>query len=145
MVTDMSVPEPSVPRRSTRQRRLIYEVVSGTDSHPTAEWVYEMVRRAMPRVSLGTVYRNLQVLVEEGRLKSWMRGGRTRYDADLAPHDHFSCDRCGLLLDIPRVTEALAGERKLRTRGHFVSGRVLEFHGLCRDCRRGIKTGGEKS
>jgi len=135
---------PSAPRRSTRQRRLIREVVSGTDSHPTAEWVYAEVRRNIPKISLGTVYRNLQVLVAEGRLRSWTRGGRTRYDADLAPHDHFYCDRCGLLLDLPRSTETSAVERRLRARGYLVSERVLEFHGLCRRCRRGTKRGGER-
>ncbi len=133
-------------RRSTRQRRLVYDAVLATDAHPTAEGVYEAVRRAMPRISLGTVYRNLQVLVDEGRLKSFTRDGRTRYDGDLAPHDHFACDRCGLLLDIPRAAEPLPAEKRLRARGFAVSGRVLEFHGLCRKCRRGLPTakGGRK-
>lgn len=125
------------PRRSTRQRRLIREAVRSTDSHPTAEWVYEAVRRSLPRISLGTVYRNLQVLVAQGELKSWTRGGRTRYDADLEAHDHFTCDACGLLLDVPRLNRPLPAERRLKARGHQVRGRVLEFHGLCRNCRRG--------
>jgi Fe2+ or Zn2+ uptake regulation protein len=136
---------PSAPaRRSTRQRRLVLEAVQSTHAHPTAEWVYETVRRSLPRVSLGTVYRNLQVLVAEGKLKSWTREGRTRYDGDVATHDHFSCDRCGLLLDIPRVARPHPAERRLRARGHLVTGQVLEFHGLCRDCRRGPQTGGQK-
>ncbi len=136
---------PAAARRSTRQRRLVFEAVIGTKSHPTAEWVYGAVRRSMPRVSLGTVYRNLQVLVEEGRLKSFVRAGRIRYDADLDPHDHFSCDHCGLLIDVPRTAEALPIERRLRSQGYSVSGRTLEFHGLCRRCRRGVKTGGGES
>lgn len=133
----MSAPAATL-RRSTRQRHLVFEAVRETKSHPTAERVYEAVRRAMPRISLGTVYRNLQVLVEEGKLKSFVRGGRIRYDADLDPHDHFSCERCGLLLDIPRA-ESLPGERKLKAQGYSVSGRTLEYHGLCRRCRRGIQ------
>jgi Fe2+ or Zn2+ uptake regulation protein len=123
-------------RRSTRQGRLVLEAVSGTKSHPTAEWVYEAVRRSLPRVSLGTVYRNLQRLVDEGRIRSFVRGGRIRYDADLTIHDHFCCDRCGLLMDIPRAAEVLPVERRLRARGFTVAGRTLEFHGLCRKCRR---------
>lgn len=142
IVTDMETASPAPPRRSTLQRRLVYEAVLGTDTHPTAEWVYETVRRMLPRVSLGTVYRNLQVLVEEGRLRAFTRGGRTRFDGDLEAHDHFSCDRCGLLVDIPRAAEALASERRLKARGYAVSGRVLEFHGLCRECRQNDKTGG---
>jgi Fe2+ or Zn2+ uptake regulation protein len=125
------------PRRSTRQRRLVLEAVMDTRAHPTAEWVYETVRRALPRVSLGTVYRNLQVLVEEGKLKSFVRGGLIRYDADLDPHDHFVCERCEMLLDIPRATESLPGERRLKSQGYLISGRTLEYHGLCRKCRRG--------
>lgn len=140
-----ATPATPAPRRSTLQRRLIREAVQSTDSHPTAEWVYEAVRRSLPRISLGTVYRNLQVLVDAGELKSWTRGGRTRYDADLEPHDHFSCDGCGLLLDIPRLTRSLPAERRLRARGHQIRGRVLEFHGLCRSCRRGTKRGGDES
>jgi|APFre7841882630_1041343.scaffolds.fasta_scaffold73068_2 Fe2+ or Zn2+ uptake regulation protein len=133
----MTMPSQASPRRSTRQRRLVLEAVAGTKSHPTAEWVYETVRREMPRVSLGTVYRNLQVLVDEGRIRSFEREGRIRYDADLDLHDHFSCDRCGLLMDIPRASEALPAERRLRARGYAVAGRTLEFHGLCRKCRPG--------
>ena len=124
-------------RRSTRQSRLVLEAVSGTKSHPTAEWVYDAVRRSLPRVSLGTVYRNLQKLVDEGRIRSFVRGGRIRYEADLTMHDHFSCDRCGLLMDIPRASEVLPAERRLRARGFTVAGRTLEFRGLCRKCRRG--------
>lgn len=136
-----------VAPRSTRQRRLIYEAVASTDTHPTAEWVYAAVRRAMPRVSLGTVYRNLSRLVAEGRLKAWARGGSTRYDADVSAHDHFLCEACGRLDDLERSREPLAAEKKLKARGYAVNERVLEFLGLCRECRRGSKagkTGGEK-
>ena len=132
------------PRRSTRQRRLIREAVRSTDSHPTAEWVYEAVRRSLPRISLGTVYRNLQVLVAEGELRSWTRGGRTRYDADLSAHDHFSCRECGLLLDLERPPRAFAEERRLRARGHEIEEHVLEFVGICRDCRPRQRTAGKR-
>ena len=96
-------------RRNTLQRRLVYEAVAGTDAHPTAEWVYERVRRQMPRVSLGTVYRNLQLLVAEGRLRSWTRGRTTRYDADLSAPRPLLLPRCGLLLDLERAPRAVRG------------------------------------
>ncbi|MGE5276226.1 MAG: Fur family transcriptional regulator [Acidobacteriota bacterium] len=136
--------ETAPQRRETRQRRVVYETVAATTSHPTAEWVYERVRRQMPRVSLGTVYRNLQVLVAEGRLRSWTRGRTTRYDADVAPHDHFSCRRCGLLLDLERAPRVFSEERRLRARGHEIEERILEFVGICRNCRRNRKTGGKR-
>ena len=128
-------------RRDTRQRRLVYEAVARTDSHPTAEWVFERVRRSMPRVSLGTVYRNLQLLVAAGKLKTWTRGRTTRYDADVEPHDHFVCRSCGLLLDIERASGSISSERRLRARGYWIETRVLEFIGLCRNCRSRLKDG----
>jgi len=129
----------AVSRRSTHQRSLIYEAVASTESHPTAEWVFERVRKSMPRISLGTVYRNLQLLVAEGRLRTWTRGRTVRFDAELASHDHFACERCGLLVNLDRTSESFAAERRLAARGHEVRDRILEFIGLCRDCRRGRK------
>ncbi len=141
----MKVSRTPVARRETPQRRLVYDAVARSDSHPTAEWVHERVRRSMPRVSLGTVYRNLQLLVADGRLRMWTRGRTTRFDADLSKHDHFTCERCGLLIDLERNEESLASasERKLRARGHEVRDRILEFVGLCRTCRRTAKTEGD--
>jgi Fur family transcriptional regulator, peroxide stress response regulator len=126
-----------VVRRKTRQQRVVYETVVSTESHPTAEWVYRQVRRQLPRISLGTVYRNLQRLVAEGKLKAWTRGRTTRFDADVTHHDHFVCRECGWMLDLERTSEALAAEKRLKARGHEVQDRVLEFIGLCRDCRQG--------
>jgi Fe2+ or Zn2+ uptake regulation protein len=140
----MSVPSQAVVRRETRQRRMIYDVVRSAKIHPTAEWVYERVRREMPRVSLGTVYRNLQLLVAEGRLRGWTRARMTRYDGDLKPHDHFVCESCGLLLDLERVRTPLPSEEGLRADGHVVTERILDFVGVCRDCRRTKRTGGRK-
>jgi Fur family peroxide stress response transcriptional regulator len=134
----------SILRRATRQRRFVYETVASTKSHPTAEQVHEQVRRQMPRVSLGTVYRNLQLLVAEGRLRAWTRGRTTRFDADISAHDHFSCRECGLLLDLERTPRAFAVERRLRSRGHEIEEHVLEFVGICRDCRHRRKAGGKK-
>jgi len=137
--------ESSPQRRRTRQRQLVLEAVAGTDAHPTAEWVHGRVRRHLPHISLGTVYRNLQLLVAEGRLRSWTRGRTTRYDADLTPHDHFCCRRCGLLLDLERAPHEFAEERRLRAKGHEIEERVLEFVGICRTCRQRERTGGTKS
>jgi Fe2+ or Zn2+ uptake regulation protein len=129
--------EQALSRRDTRQRRLVYAAVAESREHPTAEWVHRRVRRQLPRISLGTVYRNLQLLVSEGRLRAWTRGRSVRFDADLAAHDHFVCESCGLLVDLERAPEAPSTERTLKTRGYLVRERILEFVGLCRDCRRG--------
>jgi Fe2+ or Zn2+ uptake regulation protein len=128
--------QPTTLRRDTRQRRLVYAAVAGSRAHPTAEWVHRQVQRQLPRISLGTVYRNLQLLVSEGRLRAWTRGRSVRFDADLKAHDHFVCESCGLLVDLERAPEAPSTEKTLKTRGYLVRERILEFVGLCRNCRR---------
>lgn len=86
-------------RRFSRQREQIYEAVCATDTHPTAEMVYERLKPAMPRLSLGTVYRNLRQMAAEGRLME-LEGPVARFDADLSPHAHFRCQRCGAVSDV---------------------------------------------
>src|SRR5579859_1541505 len=119
---------PTPASRRTLQRTLVFEIVASTHSHPTADWIYEEARRRMPRVSLGTVYRNLQVLERDGRIRaidSW--GKSTRYDADLTPHYHFVCDGCGAISDMERPEgseETIAP--LMRARGFLVTGHRLE-------------------
>src|SRR5713226_5080679 len=84
--------------RLTGPRRVVLDVLRSTESHPTAEWVHRVVRRRLPRVSLGTVYRNLRLLVGEG-LVAEIQGPHARFDANLEAHHHFTCVRCGRILD----------------------------------------------
>src|SRR2546429_248210 len=87
--------------RLTRQRRIILEVVRGTDAHPTAALVYRRVRRRLPRVSLATVYRNLRTLAAEGVLTERADPSGVRFDGNTASHDHFTCVACGRIYDVP--------------------------------------------
>ena len=132
-------------RRDTRQRALVYSIVAGTDAHPTAEWVYERARERMPRISLGTVYRNLQVLAREGKIRAIDAWGKTtRYDADLSTHYHFVCVDCGAIRDVPKPPGGDARlERLFSIPGFTVTGHRLEFQGRCAHCPPPRK--GEKS
>src|SRR5262249_10873483 len=85
--------------RLTGPRRVVLEVLRGTDAHPTAEIVHRLVRRRLPRVSLGTVYRNLRLLVAEG-LAAEIQGPHARFDANMDAHHHFTCMRCGRIVDV---------------------------------------------
>ena len=135
-------PLPETPRhRETRQRALIYALVASTDAHPTADWIYERARESMPRLSLGTVYRNLQVLAREGKIRAIDAWGKTtRYDADLSTHYHFICTSCGAIRDVskPAGEDArLAGLFALP--GFSVASHRLEFQGLCASCSKSRK------
>src|SRR5690606_8217129 len=119
--------------RRTRQREVILEVLRGTKCHPTADWVYQEVRKEMPHVSLGTIYRNLKTLSEHGEIQELAFGAtHSRFDANKELHYHFVCVERGLIgpLDIP-VVEGL--EEKVAERGYEVTCHRLEFYGLCPD------------
>src|SRR5712692_4345695 len=85
--------------RLTSPRRVVLEGLRGTDAHPTAESVHRLVRRRLPRVSLGTAYRNLRLLVAEG-LAAEIPGPHARFDANMDAHHHFTCVRCGRIVDV---------------------------------------------
>ena len=78
---------------------MVLDVVRGTDAHPTAEAIHRLVRRRLPRVSLGTVYRNLRLLVAEGLVKE-VSGPHARFDGNTSDHHHFTCLVCGRIADV---------------------------------------------
>ena len=123
--------------RTTRQRARVLEAVraSGT-THPTAEQVFARVRGHLPRISLGTVYRNLQRLADEGRIGVARLDGRVaRYDPVSEGHDHLVCDDCGQIVDLP-PSPGGDGLRAARRAGHAVHAHALVLYGRCRACRR---------
>ena len=81
-------------KRYSRQRELIYQTLMATDQHPTAEMIYNWLKPENPSLSLGTVYRNLNLLADEGSITR-MAFPVERYDANIRPHPHFQCRGCG--------------------------------------------------
>ena len=117
-------------KRYSRQRELIYQAVLGSKEHPTAEMVYQWLKPVAPNLSLGTVYRNLTLLAEEGVLIR-MPFPVERYDADLSAHPHFRCKGCGRVIDLSLPYAAGAAAPQLRIEGH-----TTLFTGLCPDCQK---------
>ncbi len=131
------------PIRMTPQRTTILEVVRQTHGHPTADEVYERVRRVLPRVSLGTVYRNLEILAQEGMIQKIESGAsQKRYDGNPSAHHHLRCLRCGRLEDAPLQRPLNAMEALAETQGYEVFGFLLEFVGICPACLDGEDSGG---
>lgn len=119
-------------KRYSRQRELIYQALKHTKEHPTAEMIYQALKPDNPRLSLGTVYRNLNLLAREGRITR-MPFPVERYDADTSPHPHFACSRCGSVrdLDLPYNAEL---DRAAAGCGCRVTGHRIVFDGLCARC-----------
>jgi len=127
-------------RRTTHQLSLVLDAVrsSGVE-HPTAERVFARVRRTLPRISLGTVYRNLQKLAEEGRIGvTHLEGRITRYDPTPDPHGHFVCHACGRIDDLEAPLPT-GGLRAARRAGHLVTAHAVVLYGRCRACRVGTR------
>jgi len=124
-------------QRNTRQRQVILEELRSTQSHPTVAEVYGLVRRRLPNISLGTVYRNLHVLVEHGLVRKLEAGGtQARFDADLRSHYHIRCLHCGRLGDLNITPRSLVGEVSKPAGDYQILGHRLEFFGVCGDCQR---------
>jgi Fe2+ or Zn2+ uptake regulation protein len=124
--------------RLTAPRRLILEVVRASTAHPSAAAVHAQVRRRLPRVSLGTVYRNLRMLAARGLLQERADGSGLRFDGNLAPHDHFTCVVCGHVFDVPpQGRGAVVAARVASATGFEVLDHRVEFYGRCAGCRRG--------
>ena len=123
--------------RRTRQLATVYEVVSAANDHPTAEEVCVRVRRRLPRISLGTVYRNLQKLAAQHQVRVVHVANRpTRYDPTLEDHDHFLCESCGRMADLMRVAAAQPDCSRLHASGYQVRAHAVTLYGLCPQCRR---------
>ena len=125
-------------KRYSRQRELIYQALMDTTEHPTAEMVYQWLKPENPSLSLGTVYRNLNLLANEGRITR-MAFPVERYDGNTKPHCHFRCDKCGGVydLDLPYCREL--DEKADGASEHQIEGHELIFHGCCARCRAGVE------
>ena len=125
-------------RRFSHQRERIYQAVRSSHAHPTAEEVYSQLKPEMPRLSLGTVYRNLRQMAAEGRLAE-VDGPVARFDACLTPHTHFRCTGCGAVMDLELPYDP-ALDAQAAKEGCTVTGHSLCFTGLCPQCDAGPRT-----
>lgn len=124
--------------RMTLQRRILLEEIRAMHSHPTADEVYARVRRRLPRVSLGTIYRNLETLCRAGVIqKLELAGAPRRYDGTTEAHYHVNCLSCGKVQDIRLEPPENLEEAARQACGFQIVGHTLKFHGLCPQCAGG--------
>ena len=125
--------------KMTPRRFAILEVIRTSNSHPTAFEVYDLVRRRMPRISMGTVYRNLDILTEMELVTTVEGGHQRRYEVTEHPHYHIRCIRCDALIDAPIDVDTEL-ENKVQRATHWeIIGHKTEFYGLCPLCRNNSK------
>ncbi len=123
------------PLRMTKQRKVILEELRSVTSHPTADEMYEMVRARLPNISLGTVYRNLEVLSEEGIVQKIDIGGtKKRFDGNAHNHYHLRCLQCGKVDDLHLPLIRSIEKKAASLSGYLVTNHSLEVSGLCPEC-----------
>jgi Fur family peroxide stress response transcriptional regulator len=120
----------------SRQREIIKSYLSETDEHPTADTVYMHVKECFPRISLGTVYRNLNLLTDMGdAVKITTPDGAVRFDGTTSPHYHALCTECGRLFDLDmNVSESINEEARACFSGTIHSHSAI-FYGVCGHCQ----------
>jgi Fe2+ or Zn2+ uptake regulation protein len=131
--------------RKSRQREVILDVLKGTKAHPTADWIYHEVRKEVPNISLGTVYRNLRLLREMGEILELQYGdGKSRFDGNPADHYHFTCQRCGKIYDVEEPLRKDMEKDIARKLGFTVTHHRVEFYGICRECQGEVSLQGRE-
>ncbi|HXX48936.1 MAG TPA: transcriptional repressor [Myxococcota bacterium] len=132
-------------RHRTRQRERVLAFLRASEEHPTAAQTHQALLRELPSLSLGTVYRNLEVLVSEGVVEEVPSAGGTRYDGNPKPHHHFICEHCGAIDDLHLVAPRSLAQKLRRARGRRASRIKIDFFGLCEACESHGAAGAKSS
>ncbi len=122
--------------RSSKQRDAVLKAVTNSYEHPTASDVYNTVKEEIPNISLGTVYRDLSQLAENGLIEIVdSSDGKAHYEGNLDGHLHFVCEKCGKIFDIfckPQLPDEL---KQFEKNGFLIRSQRTVFYGLCENCR----------
>ena len=125
----------------SRQRESIKEYLSSTTSHPTADAVYLHVREEFPHISLGTVYRNLNLLADMGEvIKITTPHGGDRFDGVTKPHYHVLCTECGEIIDLNMDIVHSINEQAEKCFDGSIHSHTTLFYGTCRECLKKKKS-----
>ncbi len=129
-------------QRNTPQRKVILAELRKTRSHPTATELYEIVRGRLPKISLGTVYRTLELLTEMGAIRTLeILGKEARFDGDLDKHLHVRCQRCSRVDDLAGASPEQTIEELRDVNGWKILECRVEFVGICPECQYLGETG----
>ena len=117
--------------KNTKQKMLVLDIVNKNHCHSSAEDIYKIARKTLPNISLGTVYRNLKTLVDEKKVKRIkMDDGIDRFDHVSYPHDHFICEKCGMIIDVENEKICTLTD----IYDNKVMGYEIYYRGICKKC-----------
>lgn len=123
--------------KRSRQRERILNLLRHTDNHPTASWVYDELKKEFNNLSMGTVYRNINILLDQNLIQKIESGSSfDRFDGNTSNHYHFICQECGSVSDLPlqempELNQLINDNTSYKTEKHR-----LDFYGICPECRK---------
>ena len=124
--------------KKSKQRERMLNILKMTKSHPTADWLYTRLKKEFPHLSMGTVYRNLNILVEQGLIQKIDFGSTfDRFDADVTSHYHLICEKCASVIDLKIPIYDEINEKAKAMTDYIVNRHRIEFYGLCKSCEPG--------
>ncbi|MCD7827535.1 MAG: transcriptional repressor [Clostridiales bacterium] len=127
-------------KKFSRKREAIRKVLTETDTHPSAEWIYNRLKPEFPDLSLATVYRNLGEMKKSGEIQSvafW--DGKERFDGVAKKHSHFVCEECGKIEDFDFIHQDMSIDDKARANfDGTIDFHTLVFYGLCEECSENV-------
>lgn len=123
-------------RRNTKQRQLILDAIRVRCDHPSAEQIYLDVQEADNKMSRGTVYRNLNILVQQGQILQVELPPVDRFEAQANRHYHLVCTTCGCVCDMPLSYQIQLDEQMAKTTGYIIKEHSMVFKGICLECQQ---------
>ncbi len=125
------------PYRRSKQRERILALLRSTNAHPTANWLFGRLKKEFPNLSVGTIYRNIGILVQQGLIGRIAFGSTfDRLDGNVSEHYHFICERCDAIIDLKLPIEHGLEKRVPVSKGFEVHRHAVEFYGLCPKCSK---------
>jgi len=121
--------------RLTSQKKIILNYLQNVCCHPSAEKIYAQVKKKLPQISLGTVYRILDGFKKNGVILELETSQQKRYDGDLSPHAHFICQKCGQLFDIFNISRECHILKNKKTKIGKINNYKIYFYGQCKKCQ----------
>lgn len=122
-------------RNFSSKRNAIYNTILNTTSHPSARWIYEQLKSDYPDLSLGTVYRNISLFKNEGKVSVVCNvNGEERIDGNTSPHTHFVCNSCGRVIDVMDDGGNSPESLTLLNNGFSIESKLVIYYGKCSDC-----------
>ena len=124
--------------RKSKKRDRVLDLLKNTTIHPTADWIYKQLKKEFPDLSMGTVYRNLNIMIEEGLVKKIDSGSTfDRFEANITPHYHFICEKCVKIIDLKMPIDDSLNEKVNKTNQYKAHFHKIEFFGQCEECEKG--------